>query len=114
MSSYIPDTKELRDIDQIGYEHYRYLLDLIYSKGMGNKDHYKLKDQVDKYIVQLIHQHDNQLRTKLLEALHTDFPEVGVTQSQIDYARGYNTSTKDAKQAISAVLGAARPNQEPK
>lgn len=48
------DDVSLREIDQIGYEAYRYLLDLIYNAGGLHEDHYKLKDKVDSYIVNLI------------------------------------------------------------
>jgi hypothetical protein len=48
------EQQSLRDIDPGFYESYRLLLDLIYNAGRLHKDHYKLKDQVDTYILNLL------------------------------------------------------------
>lgn len=87
--------RELRNIDQVGYENYRYLLDLIYNAGGLHKDHYKLKDRVDQYIVNLLAARERQLLEELEaegpKMSHTwDFEGLGSGVERIAAANGFN------------------------
>jgi hypothetical protein len=72
---------------------------------------YTYVDAEAEAIMELIHQHDNQLRTKLLEALpekqdeHPIDPETGTAVEVYGYEATYNQAIDACKQAISAVLG---------
>ena len=76
-----PSNGRLREIDPLGYEHYRYQLDMIYNSGSIYKNHYRQKDAVDDYIVGLV-------EAKVAEARVDELDRIPQALEQIEHKLG--------------------------